>query len=94
MNFNKFNEVIKTIMYVIFFILILFVAIKLTFWVFKILAIGLLIWVAYKGIKKFINFCKLKKEEFDLKKKGYSVEDDGIIDVKYEDVDDSSNDEN
>ncbi|WP_138204601.1 hypothetical protein [Haloimpatiens lingqiaonensis] len=86
MNSNKFSDLIKSILYIVIFVMVLAVTIKLAIGIFKIGAIILLVWLAYRGIVNLVNYLKNKKKDLEYKKKGYTVNDDGIVDVDYEDV--------
>ncbi|WP_035294177.1 hypothetical protein [Clostridium sp. KNHs214] len=86
MNSNKFSDLIKSILYILIFLMILALTIKLAIGIFKIGAIILLAWLAYRGIMNLVSYFKNKKKDLEHKKKGYTVNDDGIVDVDYEDV--------
>lgn len=86
MNTNKFSDLIKSILCVLIFIMLLVLTVKLAIGVFKVVAIIFLIWLGYRGIVNLINYIKNKKRDLEYKKNGYTVNDDGIVDVDYEEV--------
>ncbi|WP_102401543.1 hypothetical protein [Haloimpatiens massiliensis] len=86
MNSNKFSDLIKSILYILIFVMVLALTIKLAIGIFKIGAIILLLWLAYRGIMNLVNYLKNKKKDLEHKKKGYTVNEDGVVDVDYEEV--------
>ncbi|WP_392486175.1 hypothetical protein ACER0A_010400 [Haloimpatiens sp. FM7315] len=83
----KSNGLGKIIINAVIFILILAVTIKIAMGLLKIGCYVLLIWLIYKGVKELIKYIKKKKENISYEKKGYKINDDGIVDVKFEETD-------
>ena len=84
---NSFSDILKSIVYVIIFIALIAIGLRVSLFLFKVLIdiaiIGFVCWGVYKGY----NYMKMKIESHKYNKNGYKKNDDGVIDVKYEKAD-------
>lgn len=84
---NSISDILRTVVYVIVFILLIAIGLKVTLFLFKVLIdialIGFVCWGAYK----IYNYIKMRIEAHKYNKDGYKKNEDGVIDVKYEKID-------
>ncbi|MFD3158364.1 hypothetical protein ACFIJ5_16185 [Haloimpatiens sp. FM7330] len=86
MGESKFADLLKAIIYGVIFVVVLGLILKVAVGIFKIVLILGLIWLAYRGILQLVEYIKNKSKEAEHKRRGYTVNEDGIVDVEYEEV--------